>query len=160
MNQPGAILFHPARTRKRRERAARHFATHDFLLRQAATSLAESLESMTYAFPRVLEVGASGLLRQHVAKRPGTEHYWACDISPGMPGTQLVVNNELLPLAPDMLDAVLSAGGMHWINDLPGAFIQIMRSGAASTPAQIRRKAAAPRAVGSMPKTPMRVMKP
>ncbi len=128
MSQEAAILFHSTRTRKRRERAASNFAAHDFFHRQAATALAESLESMTYAFPRVVELGASGLLEPILRGRQGTQHYWPCDITGAMPGTQLVLDNERLPFAPDALDAVFSAGGLHWINDLPGALVQIRQA--------------------------------
>lgn len=128
MSQEAAILFHRARTRKRRERAAANFTAHDFFHRQAAETLAESLESMTYAFPRVVELGASGLLEPLLRGRKGTQHYWPCDITNAMPGTRLVTDPEWLPFAPASLDAIVSAGGMHWINDLPGALVQIAQA--------------------------------
>lgn len=128
MSSNPAILFHRDRTRKRRERAAPNFTQHRFLLEQAAISLADSLDSMTYAFPAIVELGASGLLAPMLRQRKGTTQYWPCDITPAMPGTRLVVDNERLPFAPDTVDAVVSAGGMHWINDLPGALVQIRQA--------------------------------
>lgn len=122
-----AILFHRDRTRKRRARVAETFAGHDFLLRQMAESLADSLDSITYRFPRVVELGASGQLAPYLKQRPGTQHVWPCDIVP-FPGATLVIDNELLPFAPDSLNAVVSAGGMHFINDLPGTLAQIRQA--------------------------------
>jgi NADH dehydrogenase [ubiquinone] 1 alpha subcomplex assembly factor 5 len=128
MNSNPAILFHRERARKRRERAAGSFAHHDFLHRQAAATLADSLESLTYPFPRVAEIGASGLLEPLIGIRAGTEHYLACDITPALPGTRVVADPERLPFAAESLDAIVSAGGMHWINDLPGALVQIAQA--------------------------------
>ena len=49
-----------------------------------------------------------------------------------MPGKQLtigtrlmVADEEWLPVKPESLDLVLSNLSLHWVNDLPGAFIQI-----------------------------------
>lgn len=118
-----SILFHNARTRKRRERAATGLAG-DFLLRHAAESLVESMQPLTYAFPTILELGASGHLAPLLQQRTGTERVITCDIA-ATPAAQLVVNNELLPLAPESIDAAVSAGGLHFVNDLPGVLAQL-----------------------------------
>jgi SAM-dependent methyltransferase len=39
---------------------------------------------------------------------------------------KIVLDEEILPFAPDTLDLAISALSLHWINDLPGAFAQIM----------------------------------
>ncbi|KAM3579419.1 hypothetical protein VKS41_008277 [Umbelopsis sp. WA50703] len=39
-----------------------------------------------------------------------------------------VVDEELLPFEENSLEAVVSSLSMHWVNDLPGALIQIRRS--------------------------------
>lgn len=123
------ILFNRTRLRKRRARAAAQVAQHDFLLREAALRLCDSLDAMSYTFPRVAELGATGVLAQQLAMRPGTEHYLQCDLSPAMlqqaTGMRAAVDEEWLPFAPGSLDAIVSAGGLHWVNDLPGCFKQI-----------------------------------
>jgi SAM-dependent methyltransferase len=40
----------------------------------------------------------------------------------------LVLDEESLPLKPQSLDLVISLWGMHHVNDLPGAFLQIRRA--------------------------------
>lgn len=127
MDSTPAILFDRARVRKRRQRAAPHLATQGFLLEQAAQSLAESLQAMQYAFPQVAELGAGGALAPLLRTRPGTDHYWQCDITAALPGTQLVAD-EWLPFSENTLDAIVSAGGMHFINDLPGMLVQIRQA--------------------------------
>jgi hypothetical protein len=42
-------------------------------------------------------------------------------------GPALVADEEALPFAPRSFDLVLSAMSLHWVNDLPGALIQIAR---------------------------------
>ncbi|HCF16790.1 MAG TPA: SAM-dependent methyltransferase, partial [Rhodospirillum rubrum] len=37
-------------------------------------------------------------------------------------------DEELLPIRPQSLDLVLSNLSLHWVNDLPGALIQIRRA--------------------------------
>ena len=40
---------------------------------------------------------------------------------------KLVADEELLPFAPQSFDLVMSAGSLHWVNDVPGTLIQIHR---------------------------------
>src|SRR5205085_1252148 len=42
-------------------------------------------------------------------------------------GPAVVADEEALPFAPHSFDLVLSAMDLHWVNDLPGALIQIVR---------------------------------
>lgn len=123
-----AILFHRTRVRKRRERAAPGLAAHGFLLQQAAEGVLASLEHLTYAFPCMVELGASGFLAESLRQRAGTEQVIAADITPALPGTQLVIDPERLPFAADSLDAIVSAGGLHFVNDLPGLLVQARRA--------------------------------
>jgi len=56
-----------------------------------------------------------------------------CDLSPAMLAGQAgpyraVADEEWLPFAGARLDLVVSAMGLHWVNDLPGALIQIRRA--------------------------------
>lgn len=128
MSDNPAILFDRARVRKRRLRALPSFAAHDFLLRQAAESLSASMEHLTYPFPTIVELGASGLLAPLLRTRAGTVRFIECDIAASFPSTAIVTDNELLPFAPDTLDAVVSAGGLHFVNDLPGMLVQVRQA--------------------------------
>ncbi len=121
------ILFDRALLRKRRMRAAPRLSMHDFLHREAAAQLAESLSYINRAFPMVVEVGAyTDQLAQHLASRAGTTHYVRTDITPTS-GTSIVTDEELLPFAENSVDAVVSILSLHWVNDLPGTLTQINR---------------------------------
>ena len=42
-------------------------------------------------------------------------------------GLALVADEEWLPFAAESFDLVVSAGSLHWVNDLPGTLIQIQQ---------------------------------
>ena len=41
---------------------------------------------------------------------------------------KMVVDEEALPFEPESFDLVMSSLSLHWVNQLPGTFSQIMRS--------------------------------
>jgi SAM-dependent methyltransferase len=59
-------------------------------------------------------------------------HLTQCDLSPAMARRAaangwptLAADEEALPFAPASFDLALSALGLHWVNDLPGALLQL-----------------------------------
>lgn len=46
------------------------------------------------------------------------------------PGSALraVIDEECLPFAPESFDLIVTAGSLHWVNDLPGALAQYQRA--------------------------------
>lgn len=128
------LIFDRKRLRQHRDRAAAGFAAHDFLIREAADRLADRLDDVTRQFPVALDLGChSGQMRQMLAGRGGIETLIESDLS--LPLQQqndsphrLVVDEELLPFREGSFDLALSALSLHWVNDLPGALIQIRRS--------------------------------
>lgn len=126
------ILFDRARLRKSRARRALSFPRHDFLHREAAVQLAESLAFIRHPFPTMVELGShTGQLGSLLATRPGTERYIQCDLSPAVlndkSGLRVALDAELLPFAENSVDAVVSVLDLHWVNDLPGSLAQICR---------------------------------
>lgn len=119
--------------RRRRERAAARLAAHDFLIREAADRLADRLEDVRRKFPLALDLGChTGQLGAVLRGRGGIERLVQCDLSPGM-ARQAAVNGqptiagdeEFLPFAGGKFDLVMSCLNLHWVNDLPGALLQI-----------------------------------
>jgi NADH dehydrogenase [ubiquinone] 1 alpha subcomplex assembly factor 5 len=72
-----------------------------------------------------------GILSQQLEGMNGIRTLVQCDLSHAMlshaQGLRVVMDEELLPFADNSADLVVSAGSMHWINDLPGALIQVRR---------------------------------
>jgi len=129
----GMAVFDRALLRRRRTRAAKGFAAHDFLHREVAERLAERLEEVKRTFPLALDLGChNGALAERLAARPGTAQVIRADLSPAF-ATQagepaLAADEEALPFRDGAFDLVSSALVLHWVNDLPGALIQIRRA--------------------------------
>jgi len=121
--------------RHRRDRAARHAGDVPFLFPETAERLAERLEDMARGFPHALDLGCrEGALASVLRGRGGIEFLVSSDLSPAMAwhaaGTgrpALAADEEALPFAERAFDLVFSSLSLHWVNDLPGALLQIRR---------------------------------
>ena len=132
MDQGLPTVFDRRALRRQRTRAAAGFARHDFLVRAGAERLADRLDDMKPRFARVLELGAhGGILRDSLAGRAGEALHVAADLAPAMLARAqmpvVVADEEALPFATASFDLVLSNLSLHWVNDLPGALVQIRR---------------------------------
>ncbi|MBM3645650.1 MAG: methyltransferase domain-containing protein [Alphaproteobacteria bacterium] len=132
MSAPDSLLvFDRTTVRRHRERASRQWTTRNFLKDEVAGRLAERLDDVRRPFARALDLGCHGdeLGRRLVAR--GTEWVVRADLALGFAraadGPALVADEEALPFAPASFDLVASALDLHWVNDLPGALIQIRR---------------------------------
>ncbi len=122
--------------RRHRDRAAAAINQHDFLIREVAERLLERLEDIRRVFPVALDLGCHhGAVAELLAGRGGVENLVQTDISPAMarlaaaPGRPAVVaDEEALPFAEASVDLVTSVLSLHWVNDLPGALLQIGRT--------------------------------
>jgi len=129
------IIFDRAQVRRQRDRAAAHLAEHDFLLRESADRLVDRLEDVTRGFPLVLDLGChGGELSEKLRGRFGIETLVSCDLSPRMAAKAraggalaAAADEETLPFAEGRFDLVISNLSLHWVNDLPGALLQIRR---------------------------------
>jgi SAM-dependent methyltransferase len=125
-------VFDRALLRRRRERAAARIGDFDFLLLDVAERLAERLAMIKRDFPLVLDLGGGhGPLARLLRGRGGTQTVFSSDISFAMAKqaeTGLVADEEFLPIREQSLDAVVSNLSLHWVNDLPGALVQLRRA--------------------------------
>jgi NADH dehydrogenase [ubiquinone] 1 alpha subcomplex assembly factor 5 len=124
-------IFNRTRVRAHRDRAAARFAEYDFLFREMTLRLDERLDDFNKSFPVALDLGAhNGLLGEMLSDRK-TETIIYADLSERMlhqAGSGVVCDEELLPFADNSFDLVISACSLHWVNDLPGTFIQIRKA--------------------------------
>lgn len=115
--------------RLRRERAAVHIDDFDFLLRDVAGVLIDRLAMIKKPLPLIVDLGgAHGVLSELLKDRVGTETVVTTDLSFTLAARNpmgLVADEEIIPFKTASLDCVVSNLALHWVNDLPGALIQI-----------------------------------
>ncbi|MDP3659201.1 methyltransferase domain-containing protein [Phenylobacterium sp.] len=129
-------LFDRALHARRLTRAAPGFAHADFLHARAARDIVERLEPIMRDFPLTVELSArtgqfrTALAGSDAAARVGllVETDLVLGMLAGRPGPRVVLDEERLPFAHGTLDLVVSTLGLHWVNDVVGALIQIRRA--------------------------------
>jgi SAM-dependent methyltransferase len=123
-------LFDARALRRHRARAAQHPDPPDFLVLEAAETLADRLDDVKRRFPFALDLGCrDGAMARVLKGRGGIECLVSADPAPEFaklaPLPALACEAEALPFAPQSFDLVLSNLVLHWTNDLPGALIQL-----------------------------------
>ena len=118
-------VFDRALLRSRRDRAAPNISQYDFLYAEVAEHLMERLSVVKKDFPLVVSLG--GAPNATFEKRAGTQHVIRMDTSLPMK-PDVVADEEFLPFRANSIDAVISNLNLHWVNDLPGALLQIRQA--------------------------------
>jgi SAM-dependent methyltransferase len=123
-------VFDRRAVRAHRDRAALSPVDATFLWRAVADRLADRLLDVRRRFPFALDLGCHrGDLLPLLAGRGGIETLIRCDLSPRMAARagalSLAADEEWLPFRRHSFDLVLSVLALHWVNDLPGALIQL-----------------------------------
>jgi len=120
-------VFERRAVRRHRERAARSVGLVADVLRDAAERLLDRLDDTTRRFTQALDVGGRGVVAPLLRER-GIEVV-SCDLSPAMAalngGPAVAADEEFLPFGPGSFDLVVASLSLHWVNDLPGALIQL-----------------------------------
>ena len=131
----GSAVFDRAAVRAHRDRAAPGFeGSGDFLVREVGERLVGRLDDVKRRFARVLDLGChSGQLGPLLRRHGAPDLLVEADLSPAMAAraagaARLAADEEWLPLRAASLDLVVSALSLHWVNDLPGALVQIRRA--------------------------------
>ncbi len=125
-------IFDRGLLRRRRARAA-GLGGETALLREVAERLADRLDDINRRFPLALDLGCrSGTLGRSLKGRGGVETLVQSDLAPemaaraaGAAAPALAADEEFLPFGAGAFDLVLSCLSLHWVNDLPGALVQI-----------------------------------
>ncbi|WP_439576953.1 methyltransferase domain-containing protein [Elioraea sp.] len=115
-----------------RDRAAALVDRAEPLLAAVADRMLDRLDDTTRRFTRALDLGGRhGLLARALHAR-GIPVVVSADLSPRMAaragGLAVAADEEWLPFAPGAFDLIVSALSLHWVNDLPGAMIQLRQA--------------------------------
>jgi SAM-dependent methyltransferase len=135
MNDPIRV-FDRRRVARHRDRAAAGLDAHGFLFETIGERLADRLDDVRRRFPLALDLGChDGTLGRLIGRRGGIETLIQCDLSPAMARRAaatgwptIAADEEALPFAEPSFDLVFSNLSLHWVNDLPGALLQIRRT--------------------------------
>ena len=123
-------IFDPPAVRLHRDRAAARVDRVADLLTDLAERLLDRLDDTTRRFSQALDLGGRGVVAPLLRAR-GIATV-SCDLSPRMaarnPAPAVAADPEALPFAPGSFDLVVASLSLHWVNDLPGALIQLRRA--------------------------------
>ena len=126
-----ALVFDRALVRRRRARAAATVGQVAPMLDAAAALLLDRLDDTTRRFSRALELGGRGAVAPLLRAR-GIPFVVSLDLAAPMAaragGLAVAADEEWLPFAPASFDLIVASLSLHWVNDLPGALIQIRRA--------------------------------
>jgi len=123
-------IFDRALLRRRRARAAA-LGPATFLLDRVANDLAERLAAVLRRFDLALDLGTPGeavRLALHGSGAVGTVIRADAAATRASADKIVAADEEALPLAAGALDLVISALALQFVNDLPGALVQIRRA--------------------------------
>jgi len=97
------------------------------IIADAAGRLLDRLDDISFRFTRALDVGGRGIVAPLLRAR-GIETF-STDLSPAMAARAgapaVAADEEFLPFAAASFDLVVASLSLHWVNDLPGALIQL-----------------------------------
>jgi SAM-dependent methyltransferase len=129
MTSPPAIFDRRA-VRRQRERAASRIGGVTPVLGELASRLVDRLDDTTRRFARALDLGGRGVVAPLLQARGIA--VIAGDLSPRMAARAgvpaLALDEEYLCFAQQSFDLVIAHLSLHWVNDLPGALIQIRQA--------------------------------
>jgi NADH dehydrogenase [ubiquinone] 1 alpha subcomplex assembly factor 5 len=124
------LVFDRLAVRRHRDRAARTVRRVADVLRDAAERLLDRLDDTNRRFTDVLDVGGRGVVAPLLRARG--MRVVSCDLSPAMAalngGLCVAADEEYLPFAAASFDLVVASLSLHWINDLPGALLQLRQA--------------------------------
>lgn len=128
MSSSAPVIFDRRLLRARRARHSR--AAPHVLGAWLVDELIDRLSSVTRPFEHALVLGPIDDLAPRLAER--VPFCVAADLVESGPANgrihRVVATEEALPFAEGAFDLIVSALSLHWINDLPGALIQIRRA--------------------------------
>jgi SAM-dependent methyltransferase len=124
------LVFDRTAVRRHRDRAAASVGQVADVLNDAAERLLDRLDDTMRTFSDALDVGGRGVVAPLLRGRG--LRVVSCDLSAPMVrlngGLSVVADEEFLPFAPASFDLIVASLSLHWVNDLPGALLQLRQA--------------------------------
>lgn len=127
MTMPPRLFDRALLAARRRRARARPRDGADFLLARVVEDLDDRLATVLRRFARAVDLGPfAGPGAAALARSGKVDTVLAA--GPDAESVDLVVDEEALPFAPESLDLVVSLLALQFVDDLPGALVQIRRA--------------------------------
>lgn len=123
MNAIAPDIFDRKLRAQRLLKARRHFAAVDFLLRRMAQDMNDRLLDINRSFEKALIIAPHECVLEELPAL--TEKVQSTDLRRSTPVSEDFIDEENLGLTRSSYDLILSLGGLHSVNDLPGSLIQL-----------------------------------
>lgn len=125
-----SMVFDRRAVRRHRDRAAGTVARVAPVLEEMAERLLDRLDDTNRRFVSALDLGGRGVMAPLLRARGiGVV---SADLSAGMAALSgrpcVAADEEWLPFGPGSFDLVVANMSLHWVNDLPGALVQLRRA--------------------------------
>ncbi|EUK17541.1 class I SAM-dependent methyltransferase [Commensalibacter papalotli (ex Servin-Garciduenas et al. 2014)] len=121
------VLFNRKLVRYHRDRAARHSQAVRGIVEACAERLLDRLDDIQRPFKDALEIGGRGVIAPVLQSRGMS--VVSGDLSQRLVSlnkvTSVCMDEECFPFKAQSFDLVVASFNLHWVNDLPGALIQI-----------------------------------
>ncbi|MGH1378255.1 MAG: methyltransferase domain-containing protein [Alphaproteobacteria bacterium] len=119
------IIFDRELIKNKRQRASNSFSEHDFLFQWSRNQICERLLDINRHFDTALNIGSRCPIPSDHKKIGQISTMDLVDTPITRCTPYIQGNEELLPIANNSMDLVLSNLNLHTVNDLPGTLIQI-----------------------------------
>ncbi len=125
----------------KRNRAALHFPNDNAIIYNAANNLISRLDELKVDFSSILVIGYNSVVAKLLKKFLNVKLVVQTDIAEKMikkaitedaledkQSLKIIADEEWLPFSEKSFDVIIDFFTLHWINDLPGALLQIKRT--------------------------------
>jgi SAM-dependent methyltransferase len=123
-------IFDSQAVRAHRDRAAGRRSAVAAVLDDLAARVLDRLDDTKTRFEQALDLGGRGSIAP--ALRARGMAVVSADVSARMArlagGPAVVIDGEAMPFGGQKFDLIIAQGCLHWVNDLPGALIQLRRA--------------------------------
>jgi SAM-dependent methyltransferase len=123
-------IFDAGAVRRHRARAAGRLGPVAGVLDDLAARLLDRLDDTKARFGSALEIGGRGAVAAALARR-GCQVIsadFSAELAAGAGGLAVAIDAEALPFGAGKFDLILAHLSLHWVNDLPGALLQLRRA--------------------------------
>jgi len=130
MSEAAPRIFDAMTVRRHRARSAARLESVGAVLQDLASRLLDRLDDTKARFGSALEIGGRGFVAAALASRgcAVVSADFSAEMAAKAGGLPVAIDGEALPFGAQSFDLVVAHLSLHWVNDLPGALLQLRRA--------------------------------